>query len=111
MRQNKVLSLLGLAMRGRNLVSGEFQTLEAVRTGTACLVLIAEDASENTRKLFTDKCSFYEVPIRCFGTKDALGGAVGKDMRSSVGICDEGLAKAVIKQLEMTGNGGKHGED
>ena len=60
--QNKVLSLLCIAMRGRNLVSGEFQTLEAVRNGSAMLVIIAEDASDNTRKLFTDKCSFYEVP-------------------------------------------------
>ena len=70
--QNKVLSLLGIAMRGRNLVSGEFQTLEAVRNGSAMLVIIAEDASDNTRKLFTDKCSFYEVPVYRYGTKETL---------------------------------------
>ncbi len=101
MKQNNVLSLLGLAMRGRNLVSGEFQTLAAVKNGSAMLVLIAEDASANTRKLFTDKCSFYGVPVREFGRKEELGRAIGKDMRSSLGVCDEGLANAIVKQIEI----------
>lgn len=101
LKQNKVLSLLGLAMRGRNLVSGEYQTLEAVKKGTAILVIVAEDASANTKKLFTDKCTYYGVPIYTFGLKDELGKAIGKDMRSSLGVCDAGLAEAIIKQLEM----------
>ncbi len=100
MKQNKVLSLLGIAMRGRNLVSGEFQTLDAVKNGSAMLVIIAEDASANTKKLFTDKCSFYEVPVYRYGTKEELGRAIGKDLRSSLGVCDAGLADAIIKQLE-----------
>ena len=101
MKQNKVLSLLGLAMRGRNLVSGEFQTLEAIKKGSAMLVIIATDASANTKKLFTDKCSYYEVPVLQYGTKEELGRAIGKDLRSSLGICDAGLADAIIKQLEV----------
>ena len=100
LKQNKVYSLLGIAMRGRNLVSGEFQTLEAIKKGSAMLVIIAEDASDNTKKLFSDKCSFYEVPVIRYGTKEGLGRAIGKDMRSSVGVCDAGLADAVIKQLD-----------
>lgn len=101
MKQNKVLSLLGLAMRGRNLVSGEFQTLEAVKNGTAMLVIIAKDASANTKKLFTNKCTYYGVPVCQFGDKDELGRAIGKDMRSSLGVCDAGLADAIIKHLEI----------
>ncbi len=100
MKQNKVYSLLGIAMRGRNLVSGEFQTLEAIRKGSAMLVIIAEDASDNTRKLFSDKSSFYGVKAVIYGTKEDLGRAIGKDPRSSVGVCDAGLADAIIKQLE-----------
>lgn len=100
LRQNKILSLLGIAMRGRRLVSGEFQTLEAIRKGSAMLVIIAEDASNNTKKLFADKCSYYHVPLECYGTGDELGRAVGKDLRSSLGVCDAGLADAIIKQLK-----------
>lgn len=101
MKQNKVLALLGLAMRGHNLVSGEFQTEEAVKSGKAMMVIIAEDASQNTKKLFKDKCSFYEIPVYEYGTKEDLGRAIGKDLRSSLGVCDAGLASAIIKQLEI----------
>lgn len=100
MKQNKVLSLLGIAMRGRNLVSGEFQTENSVKDGSAMLVIIAEDASANTKKLFHNKCSFYGVPVYEYGTKAELGRAIGKDFRSSLGVCDAGLADAIIKQLE-----------
>ena len=82
------------------MVSGEFQTENAVKDGSAMLVIVAEDATANTRKLFTDKCSFYEVPIYLFDTKENLGRAIGKDLRSSLAICDAGMAKAVEKALE-----------
>ena len=50
---NKVLSLLGLAFRSGNLVSGEFATREAVRKKAATLVIVANDASDNTCLLYT----------------------------------------------------------
>lgn len=117
MKQDRILSLLGIAMKGRNLVSGEFQTLDAIRKGSAMLVIIAEDASGNTRKLFTDKCAYYGVPIAQYGAKGELGRAIGKDFRSSLGVCDAGLADAISRQLKeretavLGGNGGKHGEN
>ena len=100
MKQNRVLSLLGIAMKGRNLVSGEFQTLDAIRNGSAMLVIVAEDASANTRKKFTDKSSYYEVPIVYYGTKAELGKAIGKDFRSVLGVCDAGLADVISRQLK-----------
>ncbi|MDL2301791.1 ribosomal L7Ae/L30e/S12e/Gadd45 family protein [Lachnospiraceae bacterium OttesenSCG-928-D06] len=102
MKQNKVLSLLGLAAKGRNLVSGEFKTKSAVIDGSAMLVILASDASDNTKKLFTNKCSYYEIPIIQYGTKETLGHAIGKAERSSLALCDQGLAKAVLKQLEAS---------
>lgn len=103
--RSKVLSFLGIAMKGRRVVSGEFQTQEAVKGGQAHLVLVASDASENTKKLFRDKCAFYKVPVYEYGTKEDLGRAIGKDLRSSLAVCDLGLAAAVIKQLEMKTQG------
>jgi len=103
LKPNKVLSMLGIAMRGRNVGSGEFQTLEAVRTGKAGLVIVAEDASDNTKKLFHDKCSYYEVPIYEYGTKAELGRALGKDLRSSLAVYDMGLATSIIKLLKAEG--------
>ena len=100
MKPDKVLSYLGLAMRGHNLVSGELQTEDAVKSGKAILVIVAEDASENTKKLFWDKCSYYEVPIYSYGTKQSLGRAIGKDQRSSLAVTDAGLAHAIEKSMQ-----------
>lgn len=100
MKQSKVESLLGLCTRSRNLVSGEFAAEGAVKDGSACLVIIATDASANTKKLFKDKCSFYEVPCYEYGTKESLGHAIGKEIRASIAVLDEGFAKSIIKHLE-----------
>ena len=55
-KMDKVLSLLGLCARGGNLVSGEFSTEKAVKSGKAALVIVGADASDNTKKMFTNMC-------------------------------------------------------
>lgn len=101
MKQNKVESLLGLCMKSGNLVSGEFAAEGTVKDGSAWLVIVATDASANTKKLFHDKCSFYEVPCFEYGTKESLGHAIGKEIRASIAVLDEGFSKSIIKHLEV----------
>ena len=50
MRTDKVLSMLGLAAKAGSVVSGEFSTEKAVKEGKAYLVIVAGDASDNTKK-------------------------------------------------------------
>ena len=97
---NKGLSLLGLAFRSGNLVSGEFAAREAVRKKTAALIIVANDASDNTKKKFRNMCEFYEVPIYFYKDKDTLGHAMGKEMRASLAVLDEGLAKGILKHIK-----------
>lgn len=97
---DKILSLLGLAARGRNLVSGEFSTEKAVKEGKAALVIVGSDASDNTRKMFTNMCTFYKTPIYFYADKEMLGRAIGKEMRASVAVTDPGMAANIIKHLE-----------
>ncbi|MBP3421003.1 MAG: ribosomal L7Ae/L30e/S12e/Gadd45 family protein [Lachnospiraceae bacterium] len=99
-RPDRVLSMLGIAAKGRNVVSGEFATEKAVKTGKAYLVIVAEEASDNTKKMFTNMCEFYEVPIAFYGDKDALGHAIGRQMRASLAVTDAGLANGILKLLE-----------
>ncbi len=73
MKNNRVLSLIGLATKAGKTVSGEFSTEKSVKTGKGLLVIVAEDASENTKKKFRNMCSFYEVPIFFFSDKESLG--------------------------------------
>ena len=98
----KILSMLGLAARAGKIASGEFQTETAVKSGTACLVIVAEDASNNTKKLFQDKCSFYKVPVYVLGSKEELGHAIGKEFRASLAVLDQGFADAVMKKVEQS---------
>ena len=66
---DRILSLLGLAARGRNLVSGEFSTEKAVKEGKAALVVVSSEASENTKKMFTNMCAYYRTPLFFYGTR------------------------------------------
>ena len=100
MKNDRILSLLGLAVRSRNLVSGEFSTEKAVKAGRAELVIVSSDASENTKKMFTDKCAFYGIPIYVYSDRHSLGRAIGKEMRVSAAVTEKGLAESIIKHLE-----------
>ena len=99
MKEKKIYSLLGLATRSRNIVSGEFMTEKAIKSGTAYLVIVSEEASENTQKMFFNMCEFYEVPMYIYGTKEELGHAMGKELRASLTITDPGFAKSLTKLL------------
>ncbi len=97
---NKILSLLGLATRSGNLVSGEYMTEKAVKGGRAFLVIVSSEASENTKKKFTNMCSFYKVPLYFYGAMEELGHCMGKAFRASVAVTDEGFAKGIREKLE-----------
>lgn len=97
--RDRVLSMLGLAARSRNVVSGGFATEAAVKDGKAALVIIAEDASGNTRKKYSNMCNYYEVPCAFHGTKAVLGHSMGKDERSVLAVTDEGFADSIRKHL------------
>lgn len=98
--RNRVFQMLGIAAKSGNVVSGEFSTEKAVKTGHAWLVIVSEDASFNTNKMFTNMTDFYEVPMYVFGTKEELGRCIGKEFRASLAITDENLAKAVEGKLK-----------
>lgn len=98
--QNKVLSLLGISMKAGKVISGEFSVEQAVKNRTAAIVIVAEDASGNTKKLFKDKCTFYDLPEYIYGTKEQLGRAIGKEMRASVAVTDTGLASKIEQELK-----------
>lgn len=49
-KRDKVLSLIGLAMKAGKCVSGETMTESETKSGKAKFVIVAGDASENTKK-------------------------------------------------------------
>lgn len=97
---DKVLSYLGLAKKAGKLAAGEFLTEKSIYEKKAFLVIVATDASDNTKKKFSDKCSYRNVPLVFYQTKEELGAATGKAIRASMAVNDEGFAKAILKILD-----------
>lgn len=97
---DKVLGSLGMCQKAGRMGSGEFMTEQSVKAGKSWLVIVATDASDATKKNFKDMCAFYEVPYAEYGTKDSLGHALGKEVRASLSVNDEGFAKAIRKKME-----------
>ncbi|MDE7310767.1 MAG: ribosomal L7Ae/L30e/S12e/Gadd45 family protein [Eubacterium sp.] len=109
MKPDKVLSMIGMAARAGNVASGEFSTERAVKNKNAYLVVLAEDASQNTKKHFKDMCSYRDTPYFEYADKKQLGNCIGKEYRASLAVTDENLAGAIIKRLmemEQLNNGG-----
>lgn len=99
----KVLGLLGLALRGSNLAVGELPVGEACQTRRARLVLHAQDAAENTVRRAgreAQRAGVELVALPC--TKEALGGALGRNSCAVVALTDKGLAAAVAACLAQT---------
>lgn len=82
MKRDSVLSLISIAKKAGKIASGEFQTETAVKSQRAFLVIVSEEASENTAKKFRNMCEFYETPIYFYGEKEALGAAIGCEFRA-----------------------------
>ena len=98
--QNRVLSLLGLALRGGRLAVGEEPSALAAKAGQARLLLTASDAAGNTLRRTEHlaeegHCLWLRLPF----TKAELGGALGRGSAAIAALTDTGLAAAVAERL------------
>ena len=98
--QDKALAMLGMATKRGKVVSGEFSVEKAVKEGKAWLVLVAEDASDNTKRVLRTCVNFMSATLFLW-QKENLGHAIGKEFRASVAITDENLAQAVKKKITL----------
>ena len=102
MVKNKALSMLSIAAKAGKVASGGFLTEKSLQEGSACLVLIAEDASDNTKKKFVNKSKYYEVPYYIFGDSYQIGHSIGKQERTTAAITDEGIAQKIASEIESS---------
>ncbi len=95
----KLLQFLGLCQRAGKLSSGETGVIKSIKDGTSELVIVAEDASENTKKRFNDSAVYYNRKIVVFGNKTDMGRAIGKDDRAVISVNDGGFAKRILEMI------------
>jgi ribosomal protein L7Ae-like RNA K-turn-binding protein len=96
---NRIYQTLGIASRARMLATGE-TLMKRIRSKDVYLVLVSDDASLKTKKMYQDKCTYYHIPMVIFGQRQTLNEAIGKSNVVAVGIVNEGFAKKVYDQLK-----------
>ena len=97
---DKALNMISMAMKAGKLVSGEFACEQAIKDGSGLLCIVATDASNNTKKSFSNSCDFYDVKYIEYGTKESLGHAIGKEYRASIVVCDENLSLSILDKIQ-----------
>lgn len=93
MADTRVLRLLGLAMRAGKLALGEGRAEDSIRLKKGKLLILAADASDNTRKKFQDKCVYYHTPLLTVADRYELGACLGREFAVVAAVEDVGFAK------------------
>ena len=93
--RRKVLGLLGLGVRGRNVVVGaERVRLDAMK-GVVHLAVVAADVSQHSLDKVVPLLRARRIEMIEWPSAAELGAAVGRETTAAVGIVDQGLARGI----------------
>jgi len=96
----KMSSLLSLSAKAGFLRTGEESAEKLLQNDEAKLVIVASDASDNTKKKFVNKCFFYQKPVRVFGERDEMSKCVGKSNRTVYVVTENGFASRLLALID-----------
>ena len=99
---DKILSMIGMAKRAGRVLAGEFVCGRAIKNKSARLIIIADDASCNTKKSIRNSCAYYKIPYIEFSRKEELGKYTGSDSRAVISINDDNFAKAILDKFNQS---------
>ncbi|HIU65007.1 MAG TPA: ribosomal L7Ae/L30e/S12e/Gadd45 family protein [Candidatus Avacidaminococcus intestinavium] len=88
---------LGLAQKAGKVASGDYAVKAAIKSGKVRLLLIAEDAAENSKKDLKYLADVYKVRVKEALTRVELGLAIGKAQRTALAIVDSNFAEMINK--------------
>ena len=97
---SNILNLISMSKKAGRLEAGEEPTASAARSRDAKLILVAQDASDNTyRRVRHMGQGGYVTWVSVPYTKAELGHAIGRTSIAMLAITDTGLATAIIRGL------------
>ncbi|MBP7401275.1 MAG: ribosomal L7Ae/L30e/S12e/Gadd45 family protein [Clostridia bacterium] len=100
--RDKALRMLGMATRAGKTASGATACTKAIERGDAKLVLIAEDAADDTRRKIELTAQESDIPCRIAGTGEQIGRYTGKENRMMAVILEKGFAERILELLDDT---------
>lgn len=89
------LRMLGLAERAGMVIPGTGRVREAVRSGRVRLVLLASDASRNSRDKLEPLVRAVGLEYAVIADRARLGAAVGRAPLSAVAVTDAAMARRI----------------
>jgi len=89
---------IGLAYRARKVTIGTEITIAALRKKKICLIILANDASELTKKKVRDKAKTYETTVLEDLDSQTLSLALGKKDIKVIGITERGFCQLLMDQ-------------
>ncbi len=97
MINKKILGLVGLAARARNVSFGADSVELQIKKKKVKLIIVAEDSSTRTKEKFIKLSEQYNIPIIITGNIDELSQAIGKNNKAIIGIENINLASEIQK--------------
>ena len=95
----QISSVLSLCMKAGMLKTGDFASEKALRNKLAQLILLAGDASDNTKKKFVNKAHYYKIPVYIVGCIADLSHSMGAINRAVFTVTDSGFAVNIEKRF------------
>jgi ribosomal protein L7Ae-like RNA K-turn-binding protein len=92
--------MLGIGTKAGKIVSGTDAVLDSLKCHIVKLIIVAEDASDKTKKEMRFYCDKFNIPLFIFGNIADNSHAIGKRNRAVIAVCDSGIAESLIKILE-----------
>lgn len=99
MNEQKIMNLLSMAQRANKIASGDFAVNKAVESGKVFLMLVAEDAAEETKKKYQSMADYRHLKLYYLFDREELGHCIGKEYRAVAAVLDKGFADALVKLL------------
>jgi ribosomal protein L7Ae-like RNA K-turn-binding protein len=98
---NRVYSAIGMANKAGKIISGTDACLRAIKAGAVKLVVLAEDASDNTKKKIMNACGYSNISCVVYGKGGMLGKVTGKNHRIVAGVRDKNLSKLILSKMQQ----------
>lgn len=95
MNDERFYSFIGLIQKSGNLICGYNNCIYDIKKDKCKLLIIAEDASQNTRDKFISLCKSRNIPYMVYGSKNEFGFKLGKSPKSVLAVKDENMSKVV----------------
>jgi ribosomal protein L7Ae-like RNA K-turn-binding protein len=97
---NKLASMLGLATKAGQLVTGTAAVEAAIHKRQVYLVICATDLSPKTIKNFRFFCEQQQIKFFSFGLRSELSGWIGCPGRGIIGVVSKKFADVILSLIE-----------